>query len=557
MPFTMTNCPSSSDLLDKSAAVTITDIQQPTLLFAGFNQLRRRQQFCDIELRIREARFSAHQIILAAGSPYLMELLTISSGYIEIFDPKVEISAIDMLIEFLYTSTLRITRNTVLSLCYAAKVLKLDRVERTCCKYMTNTLELSNSLSYFLFAGEHHYQIVQEKCCELISSNMKELINHHTFLSLTPNDIIRFMELFKFSDSSIEMEAIFTWAYHDFPMRQETLSRFLPVDLSKKLTKKSKKMKSNNLNPRELSAKLFCLLHQEDNLEPHAKNTLLAIGGTTDKSVTNSGEGYIVGKDDWQPIAPLPHKKSHAATIIVGSKVFSIGGFDGRKRLSSIDIYNTVTGEWNEGPSLHHPRSGCATAIVNRELFIIGGYDGQHHLASVEILNLKTYKWRRGPSLQQGRSNIQAGVLNNVIVVIGGANNEGRLQSIEMLEERASSWVHGAPMLVPRSRPGVAVLDNQLYAIGGYDGESHLASVECYDPAINEWSLVSDMTTQRNSPAVTVLHDKIYVAGGYDGHSILTSTEVYDPQTDIWLLGVSMTTGRCDFGLVSSYSSND
>ena len=553
----MTNCPSSSDLLDQSAAVTITDVQQPTLLFAGFNQLRRRQQFCDVELRIREARFSAHQIILAAGSPYLMELLTLSSGYIEIFDPKVEIAAIDMLIEFLYTSTLRITRNTVLPLCYAARLLKLDRVEKVCCKYMTNTLELSNSMSYLLFAGEHDYQIVQQKCCELISNQIKELISHDTFLSLTPNNLIRFTELFKFSDSSIEMEAIFSWAYYDFPMRQETLSRFLPVDLSKKLTKKSKKMKGNALNPKELSAKLLYLLQQEDNLERHAKNTLLAIGGTTDKSVTNSGERYIVGKEEWQPIAPIPHKKSHASTIVVGSKVFSIGGFDGRKRLSSIDIYNTMTGEWSEGPPLHHPRSGCATAIVNRELFIIGGYDGQQHLASVDILNLKTHKWRRGPSLQQSRSNIQAGVLNDVIVVVGGANNEGRLQSVEMLEERAASWVYASPLSVPRSRPGVAVLGNQLYAIGGYDGESQLASVECYDPAINEWSPVSDMTTQRNSPAVTVLQDKIYVAGGYDGRSILTSTEVYDPQTNIWLLGVSMATGRCDFGLVSSYSSND
>jgi len=57
-------------------AVALTDDCQPRLVFFTLFQLQRRNQLCDVEIRMRDnIRLPAHKVVLASGSPYFLKLL--------------------------------------------------------------------------------------------------------------------------------------------------------------------------------------------------------------------------------------------------------------------------------------------------------------------------------------------------------------------------------------------------------------------------------------------------------------------------------------------------
>ena len=546
-------------MIDKdSSAVTLNDTHQPTLTFMALNQLRRQNQFCDIQIHIRDAIFTAHRVILAASSPYLCKLLSTkptSLSHITLSELDIEIYAIDMLIEFLYTSILRITPSTVRALCYAAKILKLTRVEKACCKFMSNTLdELTNVIAYLVFANDNGYYKLEQKCIDVLNQSVTRLSSNDSFLSFSLTKLFNFLDLFHPSDNQLSIDLLLSWISHNPLMRQKELPHLLtqlqiplPNDIDQYFTA------DLSQEDRTESTSLTTLQRQHDSNQYLSSilKTIFIVGGNTNKYITSSCERYSSRHRAWQSIASLPHKKSHMSMVVHGNTIFSIGGCDGNKRLSTMDIYNPVLDRWSEGPSLIHSRSASAAVVFRGEIFVIGGYDGSQHLNHVEIFNPKRGDWRDGPPLQQARSYVQATVIEGELYVIGGANNHGRLDSVEKLID-CKKWENVAALTTPRSRPGVVSAGGHIYAIGGYDGKTHLSSVERYDPHTDVWNIITNMSTPRNSPGVGAMGKELYVFGGYDGRSILQSMEIYNIESETWSPAVPMTTPRCDFGFVTT-----
>jgi len=77
-----------------------------------------------------------------------------------------------------------------------------------------------------------------------------------------------------------------------------------------------------------------------------------------------------------------------------------VGGFTGSSVNSSTEIFDGLTGEWKDGPSLSVPRSGCKVVVLGTRAYVIGGYDGQNRLSSVESIDLCTLSgWEMKASL--------------------------------------------------------------------------------------------------------------------------------------------------------------
>ena len=535
--------PETSSTPDKTSySVTLNDTHQPSLTFISLNQLRRQQQLCDIELQIGDARFSAHQVILAASSPYLLKLISAKPStvsHITLSDANLQIFAVDMLIEFLYTSTIKITQSTVQAICYAAKVLKLVRIERACCKFMLNCIsEPNDALNYLLFAIPNGYTHLQQKCIKYLTKEIDALSNNKSFLLLSPDKLFHLLRLF---DSTSKIDLLSIWANHDSQMRQQYLQALIngleitvPDNCNPSLRQKTLKQVSSDLLQ----------------TSRHSKNIYVA-GGNTDQAITVSVEMYNHETGSWQSVTNLPKKKSHSSLVACGGQLYLIGGFNGSRRVSSVDIFDPTTAEWVPGPSIKHTRSGSAAALFKGEIYIIGGYNGSKHLHHVEIFNPKKREWRDGPPLQQARSYVQAAVLDGALYAVGGADNNGRLSSVEKLSDAHEQWTSVAPLTLPRSRPGAVAIGSHLYVCGGYDGETHLSSVERFDPQAEEWTIVSNMSTPRNSPGVCAMGNNLYIFGGYNGRHFLKSMEVLDTATNSWSAGEPMITPRCDFGYAS------
>ena len=156
---------------EDSAVLTLRDSSHPVRAFYKLNQFRMDHQLCDVEIKVRNATFAAHKAILASNSPRILNLLDGNHASIVFDDPHLNVQAIDTLFEFIYTSVLRIAKSNVQPLCYAAKYLQMERIEKACCKFMLKNVSV-DSVSYFRFARMHGYEGLEQQCCEFISSHL-------------------------------------------------------------------------------------------------------------------------------------------------------------------------------------------------------------------------------------------------------------------------------------------------------------------------------------------------------------------------------------------------
>ena len=582
-------------------AVTLRDDCQPSLAFFTLSQLRRRNQLCDVEIRMRDnIRLPAHKVVLASGSPYFLKLLLSqkesSKSEISLEGLPLDITALEMLVEFIYSSVLRISQSSVQSLCQAAKFLEIERVERACCKFMVKNLSTDNCIDIFRFANENAYSQMYQQCQDFMAKHITDIARTSAFLFLNPAELAGILAIHGIDSASdsVLFDSLLHWFEHDPTARQRHLYKLFrcsnlastsmhgSAQLLKLLQSASvdtevlkacietlrlqPALSKNNLDL-EIDQSSGVTVKKEESLavKPQEKilatkvaadkapttTLLFAAGGSTKYSATNSVERYDFYNGCWIPATHLPRKKSHAALVGVGQRFYSIGGFDGSKRLSSVDIYDPQTERWSEGPAMHTPRSAFGVACDSKgSIYCIGGYSSSQHIASVEIFDTKTRQWREGPPLQHARSYVQAAAIGNDIFAVGGTNSTNRLRSVEKLSD-GDKWVSVADLNVPRSRSGVSALNGCLYAVGGYDGSNHLSSIECYNPKIDKWMLIESMNIPRNSPAVSTVDGSLYIAGGHNGKKIVRSVEVYNPKTGKWTTAVSMQNARCDFGMAT------
>ena len=95
--------------------------------------------------------------------------------------------------------------------------------------------------------------------------------------------------------------------------------------------------------------------------------------------------------------------RSDAAGVVLGGKIYVVGGFDGANQLKSVERFNPRTGRWKKVGCLvifrreeiistlqvrdmGSPRSGVAAAAFNGSLFVVGGYDGNKTLRIGEVI---------------------------------------------------------------------------------------------------------------------------------------------------------------------------
>jgi N-acetylneuraminic acid mutarotase len=575
-------------------AVLLRDDSHPMLSYAVLDQLRRRSQFCDVELKMKgNVRLQAHKVILASSSPYFLKQFTTSSSALKKFeltlsDPLLDVNAVELLISFIYTSVLRITEGNAHSVCLGARVLQLERVERACCKFMAKNLNQRNCIESLNFSFEHGYPQLLKKSQAYIAEHITEVAANPAFCTLFPSELSGIFESESLTIPSEEalIDLLITWMKHEPESRQKELHHLVSAAKLQGTLETSKKNLLNVIShpPVEDSTMIIQKLREisekpkpkkavtppvnttSSNPNPtytNAAQMLYAAGGITSSSATSAVEKYNIRNGTWTRSTSMPRKKSHFALVTTGDALYSIGGYDGSKRLTSIDIFHPEGESWSEGPSMFTAKSDFgAVWDGKRSIYLIGGYTAESQdVAAVEILDTQTRMWRKGPKLQQKRSYVQSAILDNAIYAVGGAVGNTRLASVEMLQlvnkgekhhQQHSSWVYVANLNVARSRPGVAALNGKLYAVGGYNGSEHLSSVECYDPSLDRWQLIEPMASPRNSPAVAVQRgERLYVAGGHDGKKVLNSVEVYSLREKSWKEAPPMDTARCDFALAT------
>ena len=155
-----------------------------------------------------------------------------------------------------------------------------------------------------------------------------------------------------------------------------------------------------------------------------------------------------------------PPRASHASAA-VGNKLYVFGGFDGEVSLSDLWVLNTDTLEWSEVvPVASAPppaRSAHSMVTFEGRLIVYGGHDEEDYYSEVWVFNPRTRKWSK-PRVKgeapHSRASYTAAMVGGNMYVFGGASPQGGFfNDLHMLDTDGDDWCWVYPTEVTGDAP--------------------------------------------------------------------------------------------------------
>ncbi|XP_061909373.1 kelch-like protein 12 isoform X2 [Entelurus aequoreus] len=493
----------------------------------AMNSLRKSNTLCDITLRVENAHFPAHRIVLAACSDYFCAMFTSElsekgKSFVDI--QGLTASTMEILLDFVYTETVLVTVENVQELLPAACLLQLKGVKRACCEFLESQLDPSNCLGIRDFADTHNCLDLMQAAELFSQKHFSEVVQHEEFMLLSQTEVEKLIKCDEIQVDSEEpvFEAVLNWVKHNRKEREPHLPDMLVF------------VRMPLLTPRYITDVI--------DAEPLVRSSLPC------RDLVDEAKKFHLRPELRSEMqGPRTQARLGAKEILL-----VIGGFGSQQ--SPIDIvekYDPKTQEWSFLPNIARKRRYVATVSLHDRVYVIGGYDGRSRLSSVECLDYTADEdgvWYTVATMNVRRGLAGATTLGDMIYVAGGFDGSRRHTSMERYDPNIDQWSMLGDMQTAREGAGLVVASGLIYCLGGYDGLNILNSVERYDPHTGHWTSVTPMATKRSGAGVALLNDHIYVVGGFDGVSHLDSVEVYNIRTDYWTTVTSMTTPRCYVG---------
>jgi hypothetical protein len=219
----------------------------------------------------------------------------------------------------------------------------------------------------------------------------------------------------------------------------------------------------------------------------------------------------------WTTLGPIPVPHAQSRGTVVGDKIYVPGGFNSvtfAGPLNNMQIYNTTTGLWSAGLALPAARAGVATATFNNLVYVIAGYNpvGTGH-NEVYIYNPVTNSYTNGAPMPATQGNAVGVLFNGEIYVVGGGTAPGAQYAYNPTTD---TWRTIAVLPTAggtcQSNAGF-VLNNELW-ITGCLGLPINQQVWVYNPASNSWRAGPPYSVDHQGPGAALFNTRGFVVGG-------------------------------------------
>ncbi|KAK5888760.1 hypothetical protein CesoFtcFv8_014820 [Champsocephalus esox] len=524
--------------------------KHPRQTLEVINLLRKHRELCDVVLVVGAKKIYAHRVILSACSPYFRAMFTgelAESRQTEVVIRDIDERAMELLIDFAYTSQVTVEEGNVQTLLPAACLLQLAEIQEACCEFLKRQLDPSNCLGIRAFADTHSCRELLRIADKFTQHNFQEVMESEEFMLLPANqliDIISSDELNVRSEEQV-FNAVMAWVKYSIQERRPQLPQVLqhvrlPLLSPKFLvgTVGSDPLIKSDEECRDLvdEAKNYLLLPQERPLMQGPRTrprkpircgeVLFAVGGWCSGDAISSVERYDPQTNEWRMVASMSKRRCGVGVSVLDDLLYAVGGHDGSSYLNSVERYDPKTNQWSSDVA---PTSTCRTsvgvAVLGGYLYAVGGQDGVSCLNIVERYDPKENKWTRG------------------------SDGTSPLNTVERYNPQENRWHTVSPMGTRRKHLGCAVYQDMIYSVGGRDDTTELSSAERYNPRTNQWSPVVAMTSRRSGVGLAVVNGQLMAVGGFDGTTYLKTIEVYDPDANTWRLYGGMNYRRLGGGV--------
>lgn len=195
------------------ARLSHTSDKHPKSTLTELNLLRRHRELCDVVLNVGNRKIFAHRVILSACSPYFRAMFTgelAESRQTEVTIRDIDELAMDLLIDFCYTSHIVVEEANVQTLLPAACLLQLTEIQvgseiyarevkishsgdcfqDICCEFLKRQLDPSNCLGIRAFADTHSCRELLRIADKFTQHNFQEVMESEEFLLLPVSQLV-------------------------------------------------------------------------------------------------------------------------------------------------------------------------------------------------------------------------------------------------------------------------------------------------------------------------------------------------------------------------------
>lgn len=328
-----------------------------------FNKLRRKGQLCDVVLNVQNKKFYCHRGVLAACSPYFHAMFTedsLGDDQEEIFISDMEGDAIEAVLDYMYTSNIKIDESNVHALFPVANLMQLDAILDICTHYLKDQLTISNCLSVYSYADNHSCSDLYQTTLAYIREHFTEIIEQGEFLILSINQLACILASgdLNIPNEEFVYQAVMNWVKYDIQERRDQFHQALQyVGLS-------------FLNPQYLVniVSQDPLIRYNENcrdLVDRAKNILL---------LPDRRDGMYTIPRSPKPSRRQESTRSTGNAINTKASTYIIGGWSYGKADNTVERCYTSCSDWKIVSKMNKRRYGVGAAVLDNNIFVVGGH---------------------------------------------------------------------------------------------------------------------------------------------------------------------------------------
>ncbi|WP_418264367.1 Kelch repeat-containing protein [Flavobacterium faecale] len=228
---------------------------------------------------------------------------------------------------------------------------------------------------------------------------------------------------------------------------------------------------------------------------------------------------YDIEKDSWTKINVIPKSQPVTKSILVGKKIYLIGGTEFSDLIQVYDIEKNI---WEESLKLPFGMYWCTAETFEDKIYIMGGYaldkekKDSRFLSDVQILDTKTKKWSKGAEMPKKIQTPNSLKYNNEFYVWGDSPKVMLKYNIEK-----DMWITLEELgeYIKRFQKGIVYKERFIFISGsnvdGFKSEI-FKKIYRYDPLKNTYEeSYNDLALGRiYNYGVFEYKDKIYLLGG-------------------------------------------
>ncbi|HEX9091055.1 MAG TPA: hypothetical protein VF831_06170, partial [Anaerolineales bacterium] len=145
--------------------------------------------------------------------------------------------------------------------------------------------------------------------------------------------------------------------------------------------------------------------------------------------VVNDAFVYDPRTDSWTQILPMPTARARAGAVVVGGKIYIVGGWDGKNALMVNEVYqpdrSELESKWSEASPLPSGRFGMGITNLADIIFIIGGKSSDDSLTIIALPQEDKAWGQIEAPLQKDWSYLGAVTVGTRLYAMGGETAQG------------------------------------------------------------------------------------------------------------------------------------